>query len=273
LIDVIGVLKELGDISEITSKTTQKPYSKRELTLVDNSGYSVRLTVWGNTASSFEVPVDSIIAFKGCKVSDFGGRSLSLLSSGSMAIDPDIEAAHKLKGWYDAQGRNDTFTSHASLAGSGMGGMDRPDSYKTIGQVKDENIGTGDSPEYFTLKATVIFIKKETFSYRACPTPECNKKVADLETGQWRCERCNKTFSDPPHRYMFSCQVLDHSGQIWLSCFDDVGKIILGQSATELFELKQSNQQAFDKVFNDALCKKWNFRCRAKMDTYQDQHK
>ena len=78
-IDVLGVLKEVAEVGEIVSKTTSKPYSKRELTLVDQSGYSVKLTIWGKLATSFDANPESIVAFKGAKVSDFGGRSLSLL--------------------------------------------------------------------------------------------------------------------------------------------------------------------------------------------------
>ena len=57
-------------------------------------------TVWGQTATSFDSSPESVLAFRGVKVSDFGGRSLSLLSSGTMAVDPDIPDAHRLKGWY-----------------------------------------------------------------------------------------------------------------------------------------------------------------------------
>src|SRR3978361_118247 len=121
-IDTIGVLREVAEVSQIVSKTTSKPYDKREITLVDDTGFSVRLTIWGNTATSFDAQPESILAFKGVKVSDFGGRSLSLLSSATMTVDPDIDEAHKLKGWYDAQGRQDTFASHAGMAGAGMAG-------------------------------------------------------------------------------------------------------------------------------------------------------
>jgi hypothetical protein len=38
--DVIGVLKELQEVSQIVSKSTQTPFDKRELTLVNDSGYS-----------------------------------------------------------------------------------------------------------------------------------------------------------------------------------------------------------------------------------------
>ena len=43
--DVIGILKDVGETSQIVSKGTGKPYDKRELNLVDNTGYSVRLTL------------------------------------------------------------------------------------------------------------------------------------------------------------------------------------------------------------------------------------
>lgn len=274
-IDTIGILKEVGEVSEIQSKTTSKPYSKRELTLVDNTGFSVRLTLWGNTASSFDAPPDSVIAFKGVKVSDFGGRSLSLLSSGSMNVDPDIDEAHKLKGWYDAQGRQDTFTSHANVMGGTMslaGG--RKDDFKTVAQVRDEQLGMSENTDYFSLKATIIYVKQENISYPACLSPDCNKKVVEVDPGQWRCEKCNKTHPKPEYRYIMSISVSDHTGQIWLNCFDEVGRLIMGRSADELNELKeQGDEKAVREVFEEANCRIMAFRCRAKMDNFQDQQR
>jgi replication factor A1 len=278
LIDTIGVLKEVGEVTEITSKTTSKPYSKRDLTLVDNTGFSVRLTIWGNSATSFDVPLESVIAFKGVKVSDFNGRSLSLLSSGSMTIDPDIDEAHKLKGWYDAQGRTDVFSSHASLTSGTMGTAGgRNEANKTLAQVKEENLGTSEAPDYFTTKATIIYVKPESIFYPACLSEGCNKKVVEIDPGQWRCEKCNKTHPKPTYRYIMSASVSDHTGQIWLSCFDDTGRLIMGMSADELAELKENDEKndtkAAAEVFQEANCKTWVFRCRAKMDTFQDQQR
>ena len=272
-IDTIGILTEVSETSQITSKTTSKPYDKRELTLVDNTGFSVRLTIWGNTATSFDVMPESVIAFKGVKVSDFGGRSLSLLSSGTMAVNPDIDEAHKLKGWYEAQGRNDTFTSHAATLGSmGVAGG-RSDPVKTIMQVKDENLGMSETTDYFTTKATIIYVKQDNFSYPACLSPDCNKKVVEEEPGEWRCARCEKSHPKPEHRYVMSVNVSDHTGQIWLSCFDDVGRLIMGMTADQLTELRDNDDKAASEVFQEANCKSWLFKCRAKMDNYQDQQR
>ncbi|KAI9818302.1 MAG: Replication factor A protein 1 [Thelocarpon impressellum] len=273
-IDVIGVLKEVGEVSQITSKTTSKPYDKRELTLVDQSGFSVRLTVWGATANAFDAAEEAVIAFKGVKVSDFGGRSLSLLSSGSMSVDPDMDEAHKLKGWYDAQGRSDTFASHQGMAGGAVGTAGgRQDACKTIAQVRDENLGMTEAVDYFSLRATVIYVKQDNVYYPACLSDGCNKKVVEVEQGAWRCERCDKTHARPEYRYIMSLNVSDHTGQLWLSCFDDTGRLVMGRSADALAELRETDEKAAAELFQDANCTTWVFRCRAKMDNFQDQQR
>ncbi|KAB8214769.1 hypothetical protein BDV33DRAFT_182190 [Aspergillus novoparasiticus] len=271
-IDVIGVLKEVAEVSQIMSKTTNKPYNKRELTLVDSTGFSVRLTVWGSTALNFNVTPESVIAFKGVKVSDFGGRSLSLLSSGSMTVDPDMEEAHKLKGWYDAQGRDEVFASHASMPGVATS-TTKLEQFKTVAQVKEEQLGMSDEVAYFSLKATVIYIKQDTMCYPACLSEGCNKKVTELDPGQWRCERCDKTHPRPEYRYIMLISVSDHTGQLYLSCFDEVGRYMMGTSADQLMEIRQNDEKAAGDIFQDANCRTWNFRCRAKIDNFGDQQR
>lgn len=271
--DVIGVLKEVGETAQIVSQKTSKPYDKRELTLVDNTGFSVRLTVWGATAVNFNVAPESIVAFKGVKVSDFGGRSLSLLSSGTMTVDPDIGESHRLKGWYDAQGRTEAFTSHASLSGA-TNSNTKSDRFKTVAQVREEQLGMSDQVDYFSLKATVVFIRQDsTWCYPACLSQNCNKKVTELDPGQWRCEMCDKTHPRPEYRYIMPISVSDHTGQLWLSCFDETGRLIMGTSADDLMQLHEDDPSAFGEVFQEANCRTWSFRCRAKFDTFNDQHR
>ena len=78
------------------------------------------------------------------------------------------------------------------------------DEIKTIGQVKDEGLGTNDKTDYFTVSAVVSFIKHESFSYPACANPDgtCNKKVIEEGSAQWRCEKCDKVWPTPVHRYV-----------------------------------------------------------------------
>ncbi|OLL22101.1 Replication factor A protein 1 [Neolecta irregularis DAH-3] len=270
-IDVIGVVKEVHDLSEITSKTTQKPISKRDLTIVDSSQYSIRLTLWGKQAQNFSTDEGNVIAVKGVKVSDFNGRSLSMYSSSTMSVNPDIDEAHSLKGWYDGSGKSENFSTHANIGGSLSAASGRKEDRKTLAQLKDEGIGMSEQPDYFTTKATIVFIKQDNISYPACPAEACNKKVIEDSDGQWRCEKCDKSYPKPNHRYIMTISVNDHTGQAWFSTFDDVGKQIMGKTADELFQLKEENEQAYLDVINGATCTTFNFRCRAKQDNFQGQ--
>jgi replication factor A1 len=273
-IDIIGVLKDVGETSQITSKTTSKPYDKRELTMVDNTGYSVRLTIWGKTAASFDVPPDSVVAFKGVKVSDFGGRSLSLLSSGSMTANPDMPEAHRLKGWFDDHGRDGNFATHANVQGTvAPGSGSRGDPVKSISQVKDEQLGMSETADWFTVKASTQYIKQDNFCYPACLSEGCNKKVVEIDPGQWRCEKCDKTHEKPEYRYIMQVNISDHTGQLWVSCFDETGRLIIGKTADELMELKETDEKAVAAIFSDANCKTWNWKCKAKLDSFQEQQR
>ncbi|KAI8825732.1 uncharacterized protein EV422DRAFT_513990 [Fimicolochytrium jonesii] len=271
--DVIGVIRDVGDLSEIISKTTQKPFKKRDTTIVDQSGYEVKMTLWGRQAEQFEANDNPVVAVKGVKVGDFGGRSLSLMGSSSLSVNPDIPEAHALRGWYDAEGRNAHFQTYSSGGGSSSAAGSKRDALKYISQIKDEGLGMGEKPDYFTLRGTVMFVKNENISYPACPSENCNKKVTDIGSG-WRCEKCDQTWPAPSYRYIMSFTVSDHTGQIWLQGFNDIGEAMLGRTADEMAHLKDSGNQAeYDLVFAQASFKSFDFKCRAKAETYQDEAK
>lgn len=44
-------------------------------------------------------------------------------------------------------------------------------------EAKEAQLGGGDKPDYLTVLATVIHIRSNNCTYKACPTENCNKKV------------------------------------------------------------------------------------------------
>ncbi|GMP46459.1 hypothetical protein CsSME_00014610 [Camellia sinensis var. sinensis] len=52
---------------------------------------------------------------------------------------------------------------------------------KTVSQIKDEGLGRSNKLDWVTVKASISFIKTDTFCYTACPLMigdrQCNKKV------------------------------------------------------------------------------------------------
>lgn len=199
IVDVLGVVMDVADCNEITSKATNKNYSKRDITIVDSSNSQIRCTVWGKVATEWSVPTNTVVAFKGVKVGDFGGRNLSALFSSTISPNPDIDEAHALKGWFDGQGHRDlsSFAAHANL-GSATG---RSDPVKNIQEARDENLGYGEKPDYFMLKATIVYIKRENLAYPACAAKDdCNKKVNQSTDDLWYCEKCQESFKAPTYR-------------------------------------------------------------------------
>lgn len=73
-------------------------------------------------AENFDGHNNPVLACKGCRLSDWGGRSLSLLASSQMIINPDIRESHILKGWYENEGHQRDFTGFRSEGGQAAGG-------------------------------------------------------------------------------------------------------------------------------------------------------
>ncbi|CAJ0956924.1 unnamed protein product [Ranitomeya imitator] len=98
LLDVIGVCKSFEEVAKVTIKSNNREVSKRTIHLMDTSGKVVSTTLWGEDADKFDGSRQPVVAIKGARLSDFGGRSLSVLSSSTFMINPDIPEAFKLRG-------------------------------------------------------------------------------------------------------------------------------------------------------------------------------
>jgi replication factor A1 len=197
-VDVIGIVKDVGEIGTITTKM-QKTFSKRELTLVDRTEVQTRLTLWGKSAEDWSHYNNPVVAVKGAKVGDFGGRSLSMLQSSTMSVDPtELVEAHGLRGWFEAIGSKKEFTSQAGGAGGSRFQDIKKEDFKTLHEVKESDIGTvNEKGDYFTARGTIVHIKPDPVSYPGCP--ECNKKVQNIGDG-WRCEKCDRSWPEPKYR-------------------------------------------------------------------------
>ncbi|CAG5127182.1 unnamed protein product [Candidula unifasciata] len=268
--DVIGVVKVANDVGTVIGKQSQKEITKRDLQIVDQSGVAVKLTLWGDDAVNFNGQGYPVVAVKGAKVSDFGGRSLSVSGGSQMLINPDLKEAHILRGWFENEGRDQTFNMFQSDGSMGSG---QSTNWKNFLQVKTENLGQGEKADYFTAKATIIFVRKENCMYQACPTADCNKKVVDQGNGLYRCEKCNREFPNYKWRMILSVNLADHTDNQWVTCFQESAESMLGIKADELGALRETDEVQFEKVINDAQFKQYVFRLRAKVETYNDENR
>ncbi|KAM6960970.1 replication protein A 70 kDa DNA-binding subunit [Aplochiton taeniatus] len=266
-VDVIGVCKSVDDVTRLTTKTNRE-VSKRTVNMMDMSGKVVTLTLWGEEAENFDGSGQPILAIKGAKLSDFGGRSLSASFSSTVVINPDIPEAYKLRGWYDKEGHA---LEGQSLTEGGRGGGGGDPNWKNLADIKTEHLGHGDKGDYYTCIATIVYLKKENCLYQACPNQECNKKVVDQHNGMFRCEKCDKEFPNFKYRLILSANIADHLDNQWVTCFQETAEAILGQNAAYMGELKDTNEAAFEEIFQRANFNTFVFRIRVRMETYNDE--
>lgn len=268
MIDVIGVCKEAGEVMQFTARSSGRELKKREVTLVDQSNAAVSLTLWGEDAQNFEGSTNPVLVIKGARVSEFGGgKSIGLVASSVLKTNPDNEDAHKMRGWYIGGGCDSVVSSVSTRTGAGAGYSTE---WITFHEAKEKNLGGGDKPDYFQVKALVHNIKSGNAVYKACPTPECNKKVIDQDNGQYRCEKCNADFPNFKYRLLVNMLVGDWTSNRWVTMFTDLAEQMLGKSSQEIGEALEYNKDAAEQIFSAINFKSYIFKLRTKVEFYGD---
>ncbi|XP_031136623.1 replication protein A 70 kDa DNA-binding subunit-like isoform X5 [Sander lucioperca] len=264
IIDVIGVCKSAEDVSRITTKTSRE-VSKRALNLIDTTGKVVTVTLWGEEAEKFDGSGEPVVAIKGARLSDFGGISLSALFSSTVMVNPDIPEAFSLRAWYDQRGYA---LDSQSLTETRSVGSRAKMNWKTLSDVKNEQLGQAEKTDYFSCMATVLYTRKENCLYQACPSADCNKKVIDQQNGLYRCEKCNQEFPNFKYRLILSANLADFGDNQWVTCFQETAEVLLGHSAETLGQLRDTDEAAFDEVFQKTNYTTHIFRNKVKLETY-----
>jgi len=249
---------------------------------MDDSAASIEVTLWGRLATDYDenrLGAHVVVAFKGLRVSDFAGRSLSTVNSTSVVLQPDIARGHALQAWLAASG-GAASTSVLSLSRRGGGGG--PGSltgvpFKTCAEIELDG-ANADEQTLFALSATINVLQFNSDRppwYLSCPGPDCKKKVTENGAGGYQCEKCNRSYPTCLPRYIFSFAVSDHSGSAWLSAFNEIGLELLGQRTAEELRACVDNGDfsTAESVFRDANFTEHTFKVRAKFDTYNDSSK
>ncbi|TVU28767.1 hypothetical protein EJB05_20300 [Eragrostis curvula] len=281
ILDVIGVVTSVNPTTTIQRKNGMDA-QKRTITLKDMSGRSVEVTMWGDFCNRegsqlqqmVECGVFPVLAVKAGKVNDFNGKSVGTISSSQLLINPDLAEAHSLRQWFDCGGRD---ASTQSISRDFTPAASRNENRKTVAQIKDDGLGTGDKPDWVTVKATVTFLKTDSFCYTACPNMigdrQCNKKVTKSDTGNWLCDKCNQEFPECDYRYLLQIQIQDHTGTTWATAFQETGQELLGCSARELYMFKENGDSRYEDTLMQCLHWDYLLRLKVKEETYGDDRR
>lgn len=276
-VDIIGIVQEVGEVQSLTSKRTGQELLKSDVTLIDDTGVQVRLTVWGKEAegATQKLAGQPVAAFRRARLSDYGGKTLS---GGTIFVEPDVPETEEIRRWWKSQGSRSAPVKSLSSSGGG-GKMENFNDRKSIADIKNQHLGKGNAKgDYLTFKAHFTFLKKDKEGgawYTACPNKEepCrNRCKINLTTdGNYQCDRCSGIFPDCNRKWIFSGTVADGMGSTWVSIFDEQAQQLLGTTADEMFQHFETNQDHYDATFSKAAFSEWVFKCRVKEEMVNDE--
>jgi len=282
-VDVIGVVMDVGPITTILSSKTQKELKRRNLKIADQTA-KIDITLWSADAESFDEEKlnqreNTILAFKGCKVSEFGGRSLS--ASGFIDFHPDRPETRQLLAWLSSNGGNIQNAQLTELT-TGARTVSQNAQRLTFGEAKDMDLGMKANRKdaaFFTVVASITTVAQSTDRkpwYEANPDQNSdakNAKVTPAGDGKWLCEKNGKTYNSYLPRYILRFCATDFTGNIWLTAFNENAEKILGKTAVEAENLLNTDSNAYEEIFKAVQFKKFVFTCKAYSDVWEDSQR
>src|SRR5699024_1269978 len=109
-LDVLGIIRSIGELEQFTSRRTGKEVMKREITIVDPSRVEVLVVLWGERATEFNGQVEQPIAIRAVSIADFNGKNLSTSHHSLVYVQPDIPQVPALVEWYQKTGKTAIYT-------------------------------------------------------------------------------------------------------------------------------------------------------------------
>ncbi|KAL7487194.1 hypothetical protein ACHAW6_012791 [Cyclotella cf. meneghiniana] len=283
-VDILGVVKHVGEVSTIIAKKSGKEMIKCELTVEDDSHADVRLTLWGQAAQNAPGTFANcpVVAFKKARLGDFGGRSLS---GGNPSLNPCIPQTNQLAQWWALNG-NKTQSRSLSSGGGGVGGRDSFDQRKEVRSIKEEHMGNNEKPDYLNFKATFNFIKREKQGgddsggcwYTACANSgePCKNmfKATQTSDGNWHCDKCQQTYPNCVRRFIISACVADDTATTWVSLYNEQAETLFeGVTADQLYQnfIETNDKDLYNSTFLKSTYTEWVMTCKVKQELVGDE--
>lgn len=264
VVDILGIVLSSSGAQTITAKSGSRQLCKRDITIGDETTSSVVFTVWGEDADSDRLSAaGTLLAVKGAKVSDFNGRSLTTHGSTMIEKDPDIIETHRLSEWYQAE---ESFVTFTPISAPNI--SDR-ESLVLLHQLGSSVPSSGKS-EYVHVMGMLEHIKTENIVYKACPTPNCNKKVVE-DGSNYRCEKCNQSFASYSPRLLGQGKIVDSTSFQWVTFFNDVVEKMTDSNAKEVDSALQTDRIVFDEIMARPRFKRFVFKLKLGLDTFNDE--
>lgn len=306
LVDLLVVIKWISSsVEQFVNRTTQNTGVRRIATVVDDTGYQMTLTLFGNSTQLLEestkedkLTPGTIIAVQNVQIREFRGRNGSTLHTTHIAVDPDISNSQQLRLWLKST-NIETYPfkmlSDTPVTGDAFGGLKnnlgKSDKSLTLADVVTalQKLETGASLSATDTNTELLVVapveiskllyvnrsNEVTLVYPSCP--KCNRKVMQsLDNEGYRCESCSVNVDYVNYKFMLAVQLVDASGSRFTArVFNDAASVILGCSASQLeksvphrLNASAIPQETRELLEYEALWKKYRVGIRGRREYY-----
>eukprot|EP00026_Physarum_polycephalum_P001842 Phypoly_transcript_01845.p1 GENE.Phypoly_transcript_01845~~Phypoly_transcript_01845.p1 ORF type:complete len:1027 (+),score=219.57 Phypoly_transcript_01845:43-3081(+) len=273
MIDVVGVVMHVGDRIDTKSQRTSENTARRAVTIGDSSGACVELTLWHAKAVEWNAPVGSVVALRGARVQEYMGKTLSMVATSSISINPHIPESQALTEWYESvKGQPEAVMS--------LRKQDAPRASTSVNYGEHTLKSMTEMFENSTLEkadfsvVAFLFRNRETNEvqpqhpwYLACPTDRCMRKVQEIH-GKYYCAQCKEEFESCSRRYIANFPLYDETAKVFASVFNETATFIFEMSADDLYNLEQTNYPEYRLRFYTTYGTRYRFEIRASRQNY-----
>lgn len=249
--DIAAILCHASEARDVKTKAGEAT-SVRDLTLGDDSGVSIGLTLWGERATGGDLSFEpgSLYVIRSATLSRRNGLSLALSRASTISSDPTDaprEVSRLLDWWQQHGPRWPTELRPLTV---------KPDDAAAVfksfyEQRKDASLDGAIVMNF----ATVVAIKcekREDWSRVVCEA--CSRPVIKASSGdEWHCDRCSRTTRAPKNELLFRITLADASASVFATLFrQEQCAALLGGGAT--FEsLASLDAKALSEALHSAI--------------------
>ena len=262
-VDILAIVTSVEDKRTITFKDGRES----EIRNIDvrDSEAMISVSLWGEFAS-FDYKIDHIYLFQNLIVKDYKGKTLSTSEGFEIKTNiPDIEEYRKLL-MSEKKGDNLKIESLTQNQTFNMNLF----SVSYMIDNSEELISDPMNKRYYTVIANLTHVPLKLF-YDSCLMAECKRKVIENSTGRYDCEKCDKQYDKPKHRFIGNLKFCDDSGSFYcLIAGADMCKLIFGMEEEELYDFQNINQDnnIFIDFVHSKLFRSYKLNITAKVEFY-----
>ena len=238
-VDIVAVVQAIH--LQIDTNT----YKKRNLDLVDYTGYSVQMTLWGDLAKElvFDLPhTKKPIIYCSCvKLTNYANITLSAEPGISEILINPIDSPYtdEITKWRDE--KYPSIHSFLPLTANNQPIL-APVRYVSLQSVQEVTESSS-----FLVRARVRVIKSDESNllwYNACPNARCWTELTERDD-QFYCKNCQILYESPLIKYRVHLLLSDAVSQVWTVAYDEAGKQLFEVSAFTLKSWRTSHNDRF----------------------------